>query len=208
MPAEDVIYVDPLNEEGDMIRKTLRYGDPNAAKDESEKMENKPEDPSHAGYTFIGWAKNYSGVDEFIGIDEGDDEKRIGGNYVMVAMYSAIPVKPDPIVSYVDPQSGKIVTGKVGEVVQPANPKAKNMQFVKWVKTTDAAGNTIYAAQYECDCANGGKSVDKSNVDTGDDAMLTVWMLLFVMAMSFMILTMMIRSRGINVVRDNYRPKH
>lgn len=208
VPAEDVIYVDPLNEEGDMIRKTLRYGDPTAAEDEADNKKKAPDDPSHAGYTFIGWAKNYSGVDEFIGIDDEDDEKRVGGNYVMVAMYSAIPVKPDPIVSYVDPQSGKIVTGKVGEVVQPANPKAKNMQFVKWVKTTDAAGNTIYVAQYECDCANGGKSVDKSNVDTGDDAMLTVWMLLFVMAMSFMILTMMIRSRGINVVRDNYRPKH
>lgn len=192
IPAEDVIYVDPKNPEGQMILKSDKYPTPAEAKSAAQNKTNAPGNPSHKdGSKFIGWAVNY-------------DEK---GNWVLVAQYKE--KEPDPVVSYVDPQTGKIVTGIKGKVKKPADPKAKNMQFVKWVETTDAAGNTIYVAQYECDCSNGGgKGVDKSNVDTGDDAMLTVWMLLFVMAMSFMILTMMIRSRNINAVRDNYRPKH
>ncbi|MBQ6623654.1 MAG: Cna B-type domain-containing protein, partial [Mogibacterium sp.] len=194
----DVIYVDPLGKAGgvgskNMILKSTRYRTPEEAKEAMDKETNAPKVPSHPGKIFTGWAHNW---------DEND-------NFVLVATYADVADKPDPVVSYVDPQTGKIVTGVKGKVKKPADPKAKNMQFVKWVKTTDAAGNTIYVAQYECDCSNGGgKSVDKSNVDTGDDAMLTVWMLLFVMAVSFMILTMMVRRRGINVVRDNYRPKH
>ena len=195
--SHDVIYVDPKNPDGKMIIKSDKYSQKEAQKQAQGKL-SPPANPSHKGTKFIGWAVNF---------DEKD-------NWVLVAKYQDNPVKPVPTISYIDPQSGKVLVSKQTDdpssVKAPADPKSKNMQFTGWAVVTDSAGNTMYLAQYECDCSNGngGKDVDKSNVDTGDDAMLTVWMLLFVMAVSFMVLTMMLRNRGIGAARDTYKPKH
>ncbi|MBP3894899.1 MAG: Cna B-type domain-containing protein, partial [Mogibacterium sp.] len=199
IPSEDVIYVDPKNASGRMVVKSTTYDSPTEASAAANNKTGKPADPKHKNVRFLGWDVNYDN----------------NGNYVLVATYSDIPSSPTPVVSYIDPQSGKVLvskqTDKPSSVKAPADPKAKNMQFTGWAVVTDSAGNTMYLAQYECDCSNGGgggKDVDKSNVQTGDDAMLTVWMLLFVMAVSLMVLTMMLRNRSINVVRDTYKPKH
>ena len=151
------------------------------------------------------------GTSNFLAIDKN-------GNYVLVAMYSEIPDEVSPVVSYIDPQSGAPVlvselAGSPKDVIPPEDPSHENMQFVGWEETKDVAGNTIFVAKYKCDCRNGSpgtpKDVDKSKVDTGDDAMLTVWQLLFVMAISFLILTAMIRKRAMETnVNDSYKSKH
>ncbi|HAM14422.1 MAG TPA: hypothetical protein DCP91_00860, partial [Eggerthellaceae bacterium] len=106
-----------------------------------------PADPSHEGHTFVKWDVNR---DQY-------------GNYVMVAQYAR-----HVTVSYIDPQSGKIiystVTGDPDSVQEPSEkPTADGLEFVEWVKVVDPAGNVVWVAKYKpepCECD------DNQNCDT------------------------------------------
>ena len=99
-------------------------------------------------------------------------------------------------------------------MIPPEDPKAKNMKFVKWVPVVDTAGNTIFVAEYACDCANGSvdpKSVDKSNVNTGDNSDLYIWIWMLMMAAAAFVATAMMRNRDLYGAfgrTDDYKPKH
>ena len=204
----DVIYVDPLNEAGatgkdKMIVKSTSYRTVEEAKAAATNKTNPPKDPSHEGKKFLGWALNW---------DEND-------NYVLVAMYSDKPKPVAPVVSYIDPYSGKAIlvskiTNDKTTVLQPPAPKHDNMVFDKWEEIVDTAGNTMYIATFKCDCSNGSvspKSVDKSNVDTGDNNDLYIWIWMLMMAAAAFVATAMARNRDLYGAfgrTDDYKPKH
>ena len=60
----------------------------------------------------------------------------------------------------------------------PADPKHNDLQFVGWVKSVDAGGNTIFVAKYKADCANRANATGNgkdNGINTGDGNELTLW---------------------------------
>lgn len=138
-----VTYLDPLSNGDDMVKHITRFGNSSDAVNEANSKASAPATPSHEGWTFLNWESAY-------------DED---GDWIIVAKYSKAP--EPKLISYVDGQTGKIVSGKEGEITPPPDPSVSGMKFLGWVKTTDAYGNTIYVASYEpiCDCKPGGGTV-------------------------------------------------
>ena len=201
--GEDVIYIDPLNNAGSMVLKSTSYDTHGEAKEAADNKTGAPANPKHEGYKFAGWAVNY-------------DEN---GNFVIVATYSAIPEKVTPTTSYIDPNTGLLVsvqTDDPSSVKAPADPKAKNMQFVGWRKVTDAAGNTIFVAEYECDCGNGsgdavdgsGKSGGKSGVKTGDMTSMYIWIMLLLLSIAVAATVAIKRIRKSDKEVHEYKDRH
>ena len=163
----DVIYVDPKNPVGKnaMIVKSTSYRKPEEAKDAAEKRTDAPSDPKHKGVNFVGWDLNW-------------DEN---GNYVLVAIYSDIPTTVTPVTTYIDPQSGEPVliseiTNDPSSVKVPADPKHNDLQFVGWVKSVDAGGNTIFVAKFKADCANNANATGNGKgINTGEGNELILW---------------------------------
>ena len=182
--------------ERNLILKSDKYPNPDAAKAAATGKTDPPADPSHPKTKFMGWAVNY-------------DEK---GNYVLVAQYQDIPDPVIPTTSYIDPQSGKPLlvsekTNDPGKVIPPRDPKHPNLVFLGWKKVTDASGNTIFVAEYGCECSNGSsKSVDKSNVNTGDENMIYVWLWILLLSAAALVITAMIRNRTFDRT-DGYKPR-
>ena len=96
------------------------------------------ESHGHAGWTFTGWTINR---DQF-------------GDYVMVAHHSK-----NTHTTYVDGQTGETWDS------QPGDPSHDGLKFVGWKEVKDAAGNTIFVAQYE-PVANGEGSSTPRTVNT------------------------------------------
>ena len=196
--GEDVIFIDPLNPAGKMALKSTTYDTHAEAQTAANNKTGAPANPKHSGYKFTGWAVNYD----------------TNGNFVLVATYSQKPVKENTT-SYIDPQSGEPllvseVTDNPDSVKPPKDPKHPNLVFIGWKKVTDASGNTIYVAEYGCECSNGSpnpKSVDKSRVNTGDDNMLYVWIWILLLSAVSFVLTAMMRNRSFSRT-DGYKPRH
>ena len=197
-----VSYVDPKAADGKMILNATLFDGQTAADAEAKGMAGKPANPKHKGYEFVGWVANQ---DEF-------------GDWILVAKYNEVipPQDTTPTVSYIDPLTGLLVSERTNDpssVKIPADPKAKNMQFVGWRKVVDAGGNTIFVAEYACDCGNGsgsgsGKTVDKSKVETGDNTTLNFWVFMMMFSMALIVVTAMIRRREVENGFYEYRGRH
>lgn len=148
-----VVYTDPLNEGNAIILQSRKYADQNAADAEAKNKADAPTNPSHDGYEFVGWEVS---KDEF-------------GDYVLTAKYNAItPAEEKKIVSYVDPQSGKVIVSEFvddpSEITPPNAPNYENMAFVGWELAQDANGNYIYMAKYAADCSNSTKTITETKI--------------------------------------------
>ena len=133
-----VSYVDPKAEDGKMILAAKKYDGQDAADTEASAKADAPTDPTHEGYTFVGWVVNQ---DEF-------------GDYVLVAKYNETTPEPQRTVTYIDSHAKDILvkteaTDDPTTVETPSTPKHDGLRFIGWEQTQDAAGNIIYAATYE-----------------------------------------------------------
>ena len=198
-PVEEVkfkvTYVDPKAADGSMILKATKFDASDEADAEAESKAGKPNDPSHDGYTFVGWVKNQ---DQF-------------GDWILVAKYNETPKPPAKekrTISYIDPESGNPVilsvdADEAASITPPAPEAHEGKQFIGWLQVTDTAGNTIYVARYSCpeceDCKNTPAPPAKTPEaapDTGDMNNMMLWILVAVIAVSTMLIILLLRQRS------------
>ena len=193
-----VTYVDPKGADGAMILKATKFDTSDEADAEAENKDGKPNDPSHDGYTFVGWVKNQ---DSF-------------GDWILVAKYNETPKPPEKekrTISYIDPESGNPVllsvdADEAASITPPAPEAHEGKQFIGWLQVTDTAGNTIYVARYSCpeceDCKNTpappaepAKTPTAAPM-TGDMNNMMLWILVAVIAVSTMLIILLLRQRS------------
>ena len=193
-----VTYVDPKGADGSMILKATKFDTSDEADAEAENKDGKPNDPSHDGYTFVGWVKNQ---DSF-------------GDWILVAKYNETPKPPEKekrTISYIDPESGNPVllsvdADEAASITPPAPEAHEGKQFIGWLQVTDTAGNTIYVARYSCpeceDCKNTpappaepAKTPTAAPM-TGDMNNMMLWILVAVIAVSTMLIILLLRQRS------------
>ena len=186
-----VTYVDPKAADGSMILKATKYNTSAEADDAAQNKTDKPENPSHENYDFVGWVLNQ---DQF-------------GDWILVAKYNEKLPEPAPAkktTSYIDPVSGKLIKSEVTDdpssVIPPTPSTYGNMQFVEWAEIVDANGNTVFVAKYATDCKNAPPSTpaDPPAIapPTGDENNMMLWIYLAIAALATIMIVLIIRRRN------------
>ena len=118
--------------------KATAYPNSEAAANEANNKIDKPDDPSHEGYEFIGYDVDLNPV----------------SGYVLVAKYSKIK----KTVTYLDPAADNMIISseiisESGSSNRPGDPSHANFRFKEWVEAIDEDGNIVYVASYEVTCS-------------------------------------------------------